>query len=284
MRIIDLTNQSMGWSNHPQTRTTNEIKNIAIHHSATTTGNQMVFENHWRSLGWQVGGYSEIILPNGDVELCYAPAVVTNGVGDHNTNAYHICAVGNFRNNGTQPSAVQMASLLKRISFNMERFGISAEAILGHNEFANTARFNHQSNICPGITMSELRNQLRSEGVTGLGSNNDAAHTVQRGETLSGIAAQYSTTIAELQKLNNITNPNLIGVGQALQLPSTNNSIQIGTRVRINQNARAWATGQTIPAWVLGRTYIIKQIRNNGNELLLADIMSWIRRADVTPT
>jgi hypothetical protein len=44
---------------------------------------------------------------------------------------------------------------------------------------------------------------------------------VQRGETLSGIAARHNVPLAELVKANpEVTNPNLIEVGQRLRLPS----------------------------------------------------------------
>jgi LysM repeat protein len=42
---------------------------------------------------------------------------------------------------------------------------------------------------------------------------------VKPGDTLSGIAAQFGTTVKELAKLNGITNPSLIRVGQVLQIP-----------------------------------------------------------------
>ncbi|NLF28953.1 MAG: LysM peptidoglycan-binding domain-containing protein, partial [Clostridiales bacterium] len=41
-------------------------------------------------------------------------------------------------------------------------------------------------------------------------------YTVVRGDTLSGIAARFGTTVAELVRLNNIANPNLIFPGQVL--------------------------------------------------------------------
>lgn len=44
-------------------------------------------------------------------------------------------------------------------------------------------------------------------------------HTVRFGETLSGIAARYGTTVDELVRLNNLKDPNLIYVGQKLRLP-----------------------------------------------------------------
>ena len=43
-------------------------------------------------------------------------------------------------------------------------------------------------------------------------------YTVKRGDTLSGIAAKYGTTVSKLVSLNNIANPNLIYVGQKLRV------------------------------------------------------------------
>ncbi len=43
-------------------------------------------------------------------------------------------------------------------------------------------------------------------------------YTVIRGDTLSAIAKRYGTTVNELCKLNNISNPNLIYVGQKLKV------------------------------------------------------------------
>lgn len=43
-------------------------------------------------------------------------------------------------------------------------------------------------------------------------------HTVKSGETLSGIASKYGTTYQQLAKMNNISNPNLIYVGQKIRV------------------------------------------------------------------
>ncbi|HLF08610.1 MAG TPA: LysM domain-containing protein [Dehalococcoidia bacterium] len=46
-----------------------------------------------------------------------------------------------------------------------------------------------------------------------------AAYTVQPGDTLSGIAARFGTSVAALQAANGLTDPNLIRVGQTLRIP-----------------------------------------------------------------
>ena len=46
-----------------------------------------------------------------------------------------------------------------------------------------------------------------------------AVYTVQRGDTLWGIAQRYGTTVSYLADLNGISNPNLIYPGQVLRVP-----------------------------------------------------------------
>lgn len=45
-----------------------------------------------------------------------------------------------------------------------------------------------------------------------------ASYTVKSGDTLSGIASQYNTTVNQIASLNQLSNPNLIYVGQVLKL------------------------------------------------------------------
>ena len=44
-------------------------------------------------------------------------------------------------------------------------------------------------------------------------------YTVQQGDSLSTIAAQFGTTADELARINGITDPNSLSVGQTLQVP-----------------------------------------------------------------
>lgn len=51
------------------------------------------------------------------------------------------------------------------------------------------------------------------------GSVSSTTYVVQAGDTLGAIAARFKTTVAALVKANNITNPNVIQVGQNLIIP-----------------------------------------------------------------
>ncbi len=46
--------------------------------------------------------------------------------------------------------------------------------------------------------------------------------SVAPGETLTGIADQFGTTVAALEAANNLTDPNTIIAGSVLQVPDTN--------------------------------------------------------------
>ena len=149
-KIVDLRGDSriMGPTN--PNRSVTGITKIARHHSATATGDVWAFQNYWRNLGWGTGGYHEIILRDGSVQLIYRDNVTTNGVGGHNTNTYHICLVGNGSFTPEQEKAFD-----ERARAAMQRFNLKASDVLGHNEFSG-----HKSNSCPGTNMATVRSRL----------------------------------------------------------------------------------------------------------------------------
>ena len=51
-------------------------------------------------------------------------------------------------------------------------------------------------------------------------TSSETIYIVKKGDTLSGIASKYGTTYQVLASYNGISNPNLIGVGQAIKIPN----------------------------------------------------------------
>ncbi|MBU7583044.1 MAG: peptidoglycan DD-metalloendopeptidase family protein [Nostoc sp. TH1S01] len=66
-------------------------------------------------------------------------------------------------------------------------------------------------------------------------TDTDTAYEVKPGDTLAAIASRYNTTVAELAKLNNISNPNQLKISQKLILPSkVNRNGAISIPVAVN--------------------------------------------------
>lgn len=63
--------------------------------------------------------------------------------------------------------------------------------------------------------------------------NTVGTHTVAAGETLGTLAQRYGTSIEELMELNGLTNPDLVHVGQALQVPGVEIQQVVGPDFKI---------------------------------------------------
>lgn len=78
-----------------------------------------------------------------------------------------------------------------------------------------------------GLSLADLRNGKRppqqvAKPVSAVDATRSKPtpqyYTVQKSDTLEGIAKKFNTTVAALQKLNNIKNRNLVRVGQKLRV------------------------------------------------------------------
>ncbi|MEK1322674.1 MAG: Peptidoglycan hydrolase [Limosilactobacillus fermentum] len=79
-------------------------------------------------------------------------------------------------------------------------------------------------------------------------------YTAQSGDTLSGIAVEYNTTTATLTSLNNLSNPNLIYVGQRLLVKSASTAAASSATSTATSTASATSTSSTTSA----TTYTVK--------------------------
>jgi LysM repeat protein len=71
----------------------------------------------------------------------------------------------------------------------------------------------------PANETAELNRILKLSGMELIAEGSTKSITVQRGDTLGKIAADNSTTVAALAKLNNISNPDRIYPGDVIRLP-----------------------------------------------------------------
>lgn len=109
---------------------------------------------------------------------------------------------------GTTTYVIQPGDTLFSIA---NRFGTTVTALAELNDIVNPSRiFWGQTLLIPG------------EGGTG-GPNPPGedltVYNVREGDNLYRIALRYNTTVTRLMELNDITNPNLIFIGQELIVP-----------------------------------------------------------------
>ena len=72
--------------------------------------------------------------------------------------------------------------------------------------------------LAGGTTSSTKKKKTSSSSKSS--SSSTKTYTVKSGDTLSSIASKYGTTYQKLAKYNNISNPNVIRVGQKIKIPS----------------------------------------------------------------
>ncbi|WP_243207198.1 LysM peptidoglycan-binding domain-containing protein [Mediterraneibacter hominis] len=103
-------------------------------------------------------------------------------------------------NTSSQTYTVQYGDTLSGIA---QRFGTTVNAIASLN----------------GISDPDLIYTGQILQIPGSASSSPQTYTVQYGDTLSGIAQRFGTTVSAIASLNGISDPDLIYAGQTLQIP-----------------------------------------------------------------
>ena len=125
------------------------IKRIVIHHSASPKNSTTVKDiERWHvAEGYDGIGYNRIIEGDGDVVMGRDDARIPAHAYGHNKDSLGICVIGNFEKEA--PSQQQIERLVQVLAILCKRYGVAAEAIVGHRDLLPTA--------CPG---KNLYNQL----------------------------------------------------------------------------------------------------------------------------
>lgn len=116
---------------------------------------------------------------------------------------------------------------------------------LGNNQIINAEDPQH------GVCISSTYEVVACRNVLNLGKVNTSSYTtytVQPGDTLSGIAEKYGVTVQQLQQWNDITNPNVIDVGQIIKIYNVGN----GGSSLGNTNSNPQTSSQTEPTTTNG--------------------------------
>lgn len=141
-------------------RSRSEIRNIAIHHSATTSGSAEAFARyHVNQLDWPGIGYHYVVNKNGSIDLCHDPEIVSYHVGNSNGRAIGICMVGDFRTQTLE--SPQRDATLQLVRQLLQDFNLTIADVWGHIEFPG-----YEWKQCPSISMEQFRSSLRDGGRT----------------------------------------------------------------------------------------------------------------------
>ena len=162
----DIGEVPSGWP--PPSYLEKSWKAIIIHHSGTKDGDAAIFDkwhregNHWEGVGYDFVIGNGTDSGDGQVEVTFRwtnqqPGAHCGGTAGNwaNIDGIGICLVGNFDN--TQPSHMQMQSLIRLVRFLQNRYGIPKSRIYGHK----TTPGAHETE-CPGrnFPMAKLKSAL----------------------------------------------------------------------------------------------------------------------------
>ncbi len=150
------------------------------------------------------------------------------------------------------------------------KFNTTIAAIQQANNLANPNAISvGQRLIIPGVVAQNIAtpsptargptpNETTQPTATSNVNSETATYIVRAGDTLASIAAQFGVTLAELQRINNIANPNLLTVGQRLIIPQA-----------VNTNVVAPDGIRIVPAVVRqGETITLRVNATNVSEVL----------------
>ncbi len=137
---------------------------------------------------------------------------------------------------------VQQGDTLFKIA---TRFKLTTKQLAEANGITNTSLIyagqtlkipGANSSIPPAAVPSPIPQPTTALQLTG-------TYTVQVGDTLNKIATRFNTTISALMKLNNITDPNIVFIGQVLKVPS--DGVVAATPVPTLQGNETTTSGQS---------------------------------------
>ena len=114
----------------------------------------------------------------------------------------------------------------------------------------------------PAVSSSITTDTTTSSTTTS--SSGEKIYIVKSGDSLSGIAAKFGTTYQVLAKYNNISNPNIISVGQKIKIPSATSKtakIEI-TASLLNVRAGAGTNYKVLSTIKRGSVYELLEEKN----------------------
>ena len=137
----------------------------------------------------------------------------------------------------------------------MTYFGLTRDEIFKYNPSLRRPVISGQKRIPRGFTfqvpeskLSHLQTFYRKipNGERHKSQIRSKWHTVRRGDTLSGVAKRFRTTVNKLYAYNNLSHKNKIYVGQVLRLPGRRHSVRPAIRMSKRKKFKRSYSGETM--------------------------------------
>lgn len=267
---------------------------IAIHHSLTRRGlggsnAESYAKFHVDTNGWPSIGYSYVIEPDGTIKFCNDIELRTYHVGNHNDYAVGICLTGDFRYENPTP---EQEESLRNLVAALQKTYPHLKYIKGHSEFSG-----YEWKACPVFDYKAVLAKKTSASKPPAAGKLPNVYTIQEGDTFWSIAKGLEgVTVDDLIKANPGVDPTKLRIGQTINLTTSKaaeaakpkeaapkpvqSGFSVGQKVTIKTSASKYATGETIPASIKGKTYTIQQVKSD--RVLLKEIVSWVKTGDVS--
>ncbi|WP_158735538.1 N-acetylmuramoyl-L-alanine amidase [Alteribacillus sp. YIM 98480] len=158
---MKIVNRIGHWAQHPvktfKTRSLSAVDHLILHHSGVSSGTPASYaQYHVHTNNWPGIGYHYVIQPEGTIYKCQQLTTISYHTGNFNTKTVGICLSGDFSH--STPPKPQLSAAYELVRQLMLTLRISENNVLGHRECKG-----HETNICPGFSMSAFRSNISDD-------------------------------------------------------------------------------------------------------------------------
>lgn len=119
--------------------------------------------------------------------------------------------------NNTTASTYYMVKNGDNLTKIAKKFGTTVNSIISLNNIKNPNLIYPNQKLLISVNSNSTSSNTNYLGENSCGK---ILYTIKYGDTLSYLAKKYQSSISDIAKINNISNPNLIYVGQVIRLPT----------------------------------------------------------------
>lgn len=154
-----------------------------------------------------------------------------------------------------------------------QRYGTTINALASANHIANPSRiFAGQTLRIPGSAPAQRSPSSRASAPRAAARSRSVAYSVQPGDTLTGIAARFGTSVAAIAQANRILNPSYVRAGDVLRIPIARGD---GSRPRTSRAAMPPSMASLVASRRSIGAIIAQEARRYGVPIAFAQAVAW---------